>query len=255
MHRAVTAHIPAVDIGIETRIDHRMVKSRIEYGLILVAATLDTCPAQSIVPRTVCLTCHAVEILVGDLGLEVAARTIHIDKRYADLERHLLVSLGIELGIESQMPALHAAAPLDNGSRGNTLQIALAHNLVALAHPIVRNVGTPDTETIHRTAQLSMEIYRIVDLAVAVAPTARLRRAVHPTLDRTVVHDLHILTFGRTANAPRKIDLYARRVALWKCETQDAATGRCRTLGLDVVVRQMHAVISRTRTLRRLVIM
>ena len=44
----------------------------------IVTATLDTRPAQSIVPRSVCLTRHAVEILVGDLGLEVAARTIHM---------------------------------------------------------------------------------------------------------------------------------------------------------------------------------
>ena len=153
------------------------------------------------------------------------------------------------------MPAFDAVDARDDGRRGYALQVGDADHLVALAYPVVGDVGAPEPVVFHRLVHLRVEIDRIVGLSLAVAPAARGGGAFHPPGDGVLVHHLDVLPLGRAADAARQVDLDARLFALGKGEAQDAAVRGRRTFGTDAVVGQQGAVIPRARGFRGLVVM
>ena len=98
--------------------------------------------------------------------------------------------------------------PVTTGAAA-TLQVGDADHLVALAYPVVGDVGAPEPVVFHRLVHLRVEIDRIVGLSLAVAPAARGGGAFHPPGDGVFVHHLDVLPLGRAADAARQVDLDA----------------------------------------------
>ena len=105
------------------------------------------------------------------------------------------------------MLSLHLLHTPDDFRPADPLQIRQAHYLVLFTGPVRRDVGTPETEILKRTAELCIEIDSVPGVPVAVAPAACLRRAFHPACDGAVIDHPDILGFRCAAYPPGKVYL------------------------------------------------
>ena len=254
MNAIVAAHVASVHIGIDARVDHRVIEGGVEYGALVLGASLHVDATQLLVPAVAGLATHELKVVSLHLGFEVTACAVQIDKRDAHAQLHLLVGFRGKFGEETDVPALAGALAAQDVGLGDALQIILLHHVLVLAADALGQLGTPEAVCLHRTAQLGMEEYGVRGFPVTVTPSAAVGRAAHPSLQGVVVQDGGLLFGGRAAHTPCQVNLYARQRMLGEGHAQDAAVGRGRCLYADAVVGEHGRVVARPCRLALLVI-
>ena len=90
MYLTVKATITSVHIGKQARRNARMVKGRIEYGLLLRIIRLNIYLAQIIIPVTAGISLYLLKIPSGNL-CQILCRSFRIYRRKGHLDQYLLI--------------------------------------------------------------------------------------------------------------------------------------------------------------------
>src|ERR1700761_3641216 len=107
------------------------------------------------------------------------------------------------------MLAFHLAAAIDDFGFRHHFTIARVADVFELAFPPGGDFRGPHAEFFQRLAELRGKKNGGNGGARTLAPTPAFPRTFHPALNRVVVHDLHKLSGGSTADATSEIDLNA----------------------------------------------
>ena len=250
MHLEITAHITTIHVGMDTRLQHSAIQRGIEYALINIGATLNLDLRQSVVPLLKCLFAHLIEALVCNLGIEVSLCALYIHIRDTHLELNLLTLAGIELAKNTDVLTLQLLLASYDGCLGNLCEILRCNHIVIFSSPSIGNISTPEAPLIHRATQLGIEIERVGNLAIAIAPATCLWCATHPTAEDSVALNLYILLLRAASHPSCQINLHTRKVALGIGKTQYATMRRSRTLGIDIIIGKVYTIPTRLGTLR-----
>ncbi len=104
----VHAHVLAVVVGEDVRVQQRVVERGVELHLLVGAAAADLHPAQDVVPGVVVRRAHRVEVPPLDLGGQVRGGVVVAGVRDADGRGHRARRGGVE-------GQVHAVGPGDRG--------------------------------------------------------------------------------------------------------------------------------------------
>ena len=244
MDAAVRADVIAVHIGHAAGVDHGVVQRSVQLDPIVLIAPLDAHPGQGLGPGRPCLLPHGVEVPVWDVVLQVRLRPLDTHERDAALHNNRLTCGRRELREETKMPAPGLALAVHDLRCCNGLLVGVRRHVGVPALPVPRDVGTPDAVPLEWLAELTVEVNRVVDVAVAIPPAASFRRALHPTADRVLVHDLDELLGRGPPDPTRQVDLDPRLSVLGEGEADDACARRGRELRPDAIVGKAHSIVS-----------
>ncbi len=254
VHLKVAAHVFARHIAIIAGIYHGMIQRRIEYDTFVFRASGYSDFRQRFVPHGRSPFAISVKVTSAKLSPEIGLRPLHADKRDGRAHQHLLPPPSGKLGVESQVVALHQLRTLRHFCPAHHFgKFRRGHILQFAAHPL-RNIGRPYTVILQRTAEARIEINRIIGFSASVAPASAIGGATHPSADSMVVHTLHTLPDGRAPYTACQINLYPGAFTLRISEPHHSAMRRGRQLGPDVIVCEMHGIVSRSRLLALLVV-
>ena len=99
--------VGAVDVLVDDRAEHRMVQGSVENRPLVLGQRLHLDPAQLTIPLVMGLGAHAVEVPVGQLGLQVAQRPGRADRRQRHFHQQWCFRFGIEIEMGSDLAAGH----------------------------------------------------------------------------------------------------------------------------------------------------
>ena len=133
MYFIIAAYVAAVAVGIGARINHCVIECGVEHRTVVSRSALDTDARESLVPAVGGTSACLVETETGNLGIEIAARSFHIDERQAHLDIYLLALFSGELGEKTYVSAAHGDGIAHDTGGSHTLEIGPAHHVVALA--------------------------------------------------------------------------------------------------------------------------
>ena len=105
MNLKVTSDISSVNIFEDTRINHGMIQRGIEYGLVVIRASLDLYPAKFGIPAVPCISSCLVECSAGRFCTIIPVCTFNINKRDTYLHGHFFAFLCREICKEADMTA------------------------------------------------------------------------------------------------------------------------------------------------------
>lgn len=245
---SVAADILAVGVGHVARVDHRVVEGGVEDGLVAVGPG-DFHPAEGVAPRRTVGFVDGVEVPVGNVVFQVAAGPFGAHERDAGLEQHLFAGAGRKLAEETDVAADGTFVAPFHGCMGYGVAVgAVAEGLEP--HLFHGQGGAPGAALGDRPTELAVEVDGVVDVSVAVAPSAVAGRAADPPLNGGVVHHADELFGGRTADAAGQVEADARGVALGEGHPDHPGAAGRGQFDADVIVVERHGIVTGAGLLR-----